>query len=89
MVKSASGTQILSIKPGMTLESYIAGFLGSFLFFTLTVTYLEDIKWLMLVPSKVNYKLMDENALIMAYGPLFEKSLQTIEWTKKFGLEPI
>ena len=53
------------------------------------MTYLEDIKWLMLVPSKVNYKLMDENALIMAYGPLFEKSLQTIEWTKKFGLEPI
>lgn len=88
MVKSASGTQILSIKPGMTLESYIAGFVGCFLFFTLTVTCLEDIKWLMIVPSKVDYKLMD-GTLDIANGPLFEKSLQTIEWSRKFSQEPL
>lgn len=43
----SNGTQILSIKPGMTLESYSAGVWGSFIFLALTMNYLMDINWLM------------------------------------------
>lgn len=53
-----------------------------------SVTYLVDFGWFMQVANKISFVPFDNTSHSLAQGPLYEKNLQTLMWTKSlFGLE--
>lgn len=82
-------TPMLMLKPEATFEGFTAGVIACFLFFTLTVTYLVDMPWFMQVPNKLSFVPFDNTAHADASGPIIVKTMQTLTWTKSFGIEPV
>ena len=53
------------------------------------MTYLIDMEWFMQVPTKISLVPFDSSARILAQGPLYEKTMQTIVLPEFLGMEPI